>query len=362
MTNHSIWTTASYFAALAEALNFLEEGERNEIIAELRSHVEDKLSRFPERSEADILRNLGTPDEIADRYRSECSQGSESTKQRGSRREHSFDWGRELGAQINRFVHQIVRASEEMARVSSHFGSSFAAATTVFHVSAKEVCALEIELGSGDIEIVGSNIAELEIRLDIDSDITISMESIGLAPSDGVLRISEAELRRRLGVKAHSLNGVSIMVPFGLKASARTLSGDISLSDLSGTVVAHATSGDISAIRIAGNLTAHSESGDMSGEDLGGSVAIDTSSGDIEIELGEIKQDVSLKSKSGDVSLTTQAALQGEFTLTSASGDIHVETSEWSSVVEGGQIQRTFGTTEPRISLVSKSGDIYLGR
>ena len=64
----------TYLSRLATALAGVSPEERNEIIREIRAHILDSVSGAPDRDGAvdRVLRLLGTPEELAGHYSTEC--------------------------------------------------------------------------------------------------------------------------------------------------------------------------------------------------------------------------------------------------------------------------------------------------
>ncbi len=74
-TNNRIET---YLDGLNTALDGIDEREKDDILREIRAHIVDSVERATDRDDAvtRVLRSLGTPAELAGRYRTECMLAS----------------------------------------------------------------------------------------------------------------------------------------------------------------------------------------------------------------------------------------------------------------------------------------------
>jgi hypothetical protein len=61
----------TYLASLAHALGGARREEREEILREIRTHILDSLGESPRDAVEPVLRALGTPQRLADQYRTE---------------------------------------------------------------------------------------------------------------------------------------------------------------------------------------------------------------------------------------------------------------------------------------------------
>jgi len=132
-----------------------------------------------------------------------------------------------------------------------------------------------------------------------------------------------------------------VSVPFGVRVTASTRSGDIAVRGTRGPVEAHAQSGDIDVEEVtsrldvntfSGDLTATNISGDaqvgtISGSvrltDVRGSVDANTVSGDIDLR-GVSARSVRAKTTSGDVTFEGTIDAAGRYELATHSGDVRL--------------------------------------
>ena len=157
---------------------------------------------------------------------------------------------------------------------------------------------------------------------------------------------------------------ISIKVPrYAAAVEVDVLSGDITVSNLDGTVKTNAVSGSVIIQCVKGGVTAKSVSGSIELRGIAGDVVSETVSGTIEYS-GLIRQGGSyrLKSMSGEVEMQVQSEAPGfTATLTTFSGEIETAFPlkiEKSSQFGGTnrQIVGRFGDGAATLSLNSFSG------
>ncbi len=143
---------------------------------------------------------------------------------------------------------------------------------------------------------------------------------------------------------------VELEVPADMPCELKTVSGDISLEDLHGTVNVHSVSGDIDGRSLAHVESAASTSGDIDLEQCLVDGDIVTKSGDVEIDnctvhgmlksysgdasaLDTVLNDADVLSFSGDVHLEG-VTIQGGARLKTTSGDVRVELDQHDVMVD----------------------------
>jgi DUF4097 and DUF4098 domain-containing protein YvlB len=144
---------------------------------------------------------------------------------------------------------------------------------------------------------------------------------------------------RRTGLfRGHAAFDVTITLPEGSRAVARTASADITCNGELGALDAHTASGDITVARVTGHLQAETSSGDVRLDETG-TAEIRTASGDVRLTWA--RDDVSVRTASGDVNIASAA---GDVAGNTASGDFRL-----ASVARG--------STE----ISTASGDVTVG-
>jgi hypothetical protein len=149
------------------------------------------------------------------------------------------------------------------------------------------------------------------------------------------------------GTKVTGENGsgdISIAGVGGVDAKSR--SGTIEISDVTGDVKVDLTSGDVVVKDLTGKLDVTATSGDIEASGLkGGPVDVETTSGDLELELAEAN-DVRAKGTSSDIEVTAPT------------GGWNVNTETRSGDVENGLGDDPNGSHT--IEATTTSGDIEL--
>lgn len=136
-----------------------------------------------------------------------------------------------------------------------------------------------------------------------------------------------------------------VTVPAGAALRINTLSGDIDLGGLSGTVAAKTVSGDVRSAGLTGPLTLRTISGDVKVTELGRS-AVDATS------------------ISGDVDVSWPAAQGADLRLKTISGEVYADPAvTFSNLKErayvGYELHGSLGSGGPLVSLHSISGDVF---
>lgn len=109
----------------------------------------------------------------------------------------------------------------------------------------------------------------------------------------------------------------NLMIPDKASADAKSVSGDIRVSNIGGEARVEAVSGDLSLENIAGSLKAHSVSGDVEVTKVSKGADCSTVSGDVEVR--DVLGDVFLNSVSGEISAEQ---VKGGVDAETVSGDI----------------------------------------
>jgi hypothetical protein len=126
------------------------------------------------------------------------------------------------------------------------------------------------------------------------------------------------------------LNGVRIAMeihtPVRSNIEAEAASADIDVGGLEGVIRVRTASGDIRADRLSPTVTIQTASGDITTHTLNGSVRVQSASGDVGIKRAE--GEIGVQSASGDVSLDQ---ISGTLDVSTASGDCQVRSSALNS-------------------------------
>jgi hypothetical protein len=136
-----------------------------------------------------------------------------------------------------------------------------------------------------------------------------------------------------------------VTVPAGTALRLNTISGDLDLSGLSGTVAAKTISGDVLSAGLTGALTLRTISGDVKVTELG-------------------RNSVDATSISGDVDVSWPAAQGADLRLKTISGEVYADPAVTFSnlkerVYVGYELHGSLGSGGPLVTLHSVSGDVF---
>jgi DUF4097 and DUF4098 domain-containing protein YvlB len=198
---------------------------------------------------------------------------------------------------------------------------------------------IELQLGSGDVEIVPGD----------DTEVTIETTQYGLWRGDpavisqsatGVLVTNEAKPRFGLCIGRCGLS-YRVTMPRGTDITAHMSSGDVDISGAVGAVSITTSSGEVQARDIPNGIAVQTSSGDVRLDRIGGKLDIQTSSGEVQLEDGQVVG-AAVQTSSGDIELDGVA---GALDLHSTSGEITVREAR-----------------DGRLNIQSSSGDVdYTG-
>ena len=142
------------------------------------------------------------------------------------------------------------------------------------------VVALNVDVGSGDVEVRGADVTGAEIVAKVEGD----RNHVGYRLEDGVLTLFAECHEDPCSVNIHAL------VPAPVPMDIHTGSGDVRVTGALDRLYVRAGSGDVQGF-------------DISGVDL----QVKTGSGDIDLRVFEPTELVSVRAGSGDVSLAVPA-------------------------------------------------------
>ena len=136
-----------------------------------------------------------------------------------------------------------------------------------------------------------------------------------------------------------------VTVPAGTALRLNTISGDLDLSGLQGTVTAKTISGDVLSAGLTGPLTLRTISGDVKLSGLGNN-AVDATS------------------VSGDVDVTWPATQGADLSLKTIAGEVYADPAVTfrnlkARVYVGYELHGSLGSGGPLVTLHSVSGDVF---
>lgn len=168
-----------------------------------------------------------------------------------------------------------------------------------------------------------------------------------------------------------TLDAGSIDVHAGHGLTASTSSGSIALDNLQGPVDARTSSGDITASALSGPLTLITSSGSIRLRQITGQLDARTSSGDVLVSESVLSGNSLLQTQNGSVRFDGSLDPHGSYTMQTTSGDVDLALPanaafSLSASTGSGGIQNAFGGSligaAPRaqVSLQTQNGSISL--
>lgn len=225
---------------------------------------------------------------------------------------------------------------------------------------------IDIETGSGGVQVRTGNSSQVEIRGRIratnwfgGSNVEERVRKIEANPpiqqtgnDIRIGHIEDQELRRNISIsyelvvpaetrlRSHTGSGSQTVEGIRGPVELETGSGSLKFSNIGSTVRAESGSGAIDADRVSGNLRAKSGSGSIRATSIGGGFEGSTGSGDItfsqtepgavRVETGSGSMDLrgvrgSLHGQSGSGSIRAEGDPKGPWDLHTGSGSVHVK-------------------------------------
>lgn len=175
-----------------------------------------------------------------------------------------------------------------------------------------------------------------------------------IAQAGNIIRI---ESSRSDETFSHVSIDYDIITPPNTLLTASTLSGDIQLSGIKGTVKAQTMSGGIHANGLGAGSKLQAESGGIVADDLGGSAILQTGSGEIRAQFSA-EGDVTAETGSGSIHLSN---VRGAVKVETGSGSLDVSgrpTSPWKLETGSGSITLEVGNAPFTLDAEAGSGSV----
>lgn len=147
----------------------------------------------------------------------------------------------------------------------------------------------------------------------------------------------------------------SVMLPTEFNVNVSTKGGDVSVTDLKGSVEIGTSGGDIDLVKIDGKVNAKTSGGDVSVKQTTQDVNVKTSGGDI--ELIDVTGVVDAKTSGGDIEVrnnkakVTAKTSGGDVTLVNVGAEVDASTSGGDIIVNG---------SKGNLNISTSGGDIEL--
>jgi DUF4097 and DUF4098 domain-containing protein YvlB len=116
-----------------------------------------------------------------------------------------------------------------------------------------------------------------------------------------------------------------IKVPTLVKVEMVTTSnGDVRISGIKGNTTVHSSNGAITITDVDGYVTAGSSNGDIEIIDTTGIADLDTSNGDIYAEIFSFKENITIDTSNGGISVYINPSLNADIEMKTSNGDISI--------------------------------------
>ncbi|MFC7227843.1 DUF4097 family beta strand repeat-containing protein [Salinirubellus salinus] len=148
-------------------------------------------------------------------------------------------------------------------------------------------------------------------------------------------------------------DGVSLL-------SARTVNGDVSARGVVGDARLSSGNGDAEAVDVDGYVTVESANGDAVARGTTGVAGAQTANGEVDVEVYDIRDDVTLSSGNGDVEAGVGPALDADVELSVGNGDVEAEVELADSESSRRSISGRLGEGGPTLRCSSGNGDVRL--
>jgi hypothetical protein len=187
---------------------------------------------------------------------------------------------------------------------------------------------IDLSNTSGDIVITGASREQVRINATTErgrlrwsfsrSRVSIEVESVRGRQGETRYDLTVPEGVR---VIVRSTSGDIRMTGSKGAVDARTVSGDVEVSDASDRVILETVSGEVKASRLRGDIDLSSTSGGVELDDVEGNVRVESTSSDVIVTRARVRQ-IDASTVSGDVEYDGTIEGTGTYEFNSHSGDI----------------------------------------
>ncbi|MBU0954685.1 MAG: DUF4097 family beta strand repeat protein [Spirochaetes bacterium] len=300
-------TRKTYIEELAQELSILPSEERQDIILEFDSHIDELMSRQPELPEEDLIARLPAPATFAGEFLAADASG----KYREQAETFSSKRASESGTRFSSFRRFFRYARGEQQQLDWQFSDvtqiEVVAASADIQIQAAETCSCHI-VGYWDDDEPSWEQTGTLVRMNLGAD--ADLLTLALPPALCVLVIKTA---------SGDIRGA--LVP-NADISINTASGDVQVELNHGIARVMTASGDVSLDGVITDADIKTASGDVTLDGLQSSLRIASASGDIRVNYTAGAANGSIASMSGDVSLSLPSGSQPAVEASTVSGDI----------------------------------------
>lgn len=244
-----------------------------------------------------------------------------------------------------------------LAFVTAALGAApLAAQQSVDESFSTRAATIEVVNVAGTVRVTGWNRNEVRVT----GRLGQGTERLQIDQGRGVIRVVIP--RNARNVRGSDLE---VRIPEGRGLTVRTVSADIGVQGVNGTVAARSTSGDVEISGSPREVVAASTSGDVDVRATTTSrVQISSTSGDLSVD-GTVNESVSVESVSGDVEVTARTpevrarAVSGDITLRGVTGRVSAGTVSGNAEILDSRIQ--YGSFETVSGNLRYQGELLRG-
>lgn len=228
-----------------------------------------------------------------------------------------------------RASHRPVRRGLSVAAVAAVGFAGLTALSWITHSTdtvaiEDRVTRVEIDVSSGQVDIVGSESGETALDFEVKSG-WIRDGGIDHEVDGDTLRVTGGcDSRIFLGLWCKS--DVTITVPANAEVVAHAAAGSITATGLSGATALESSAGDVVVSDHGGTLTAHSAAGSVRVDGLDAATAkVTSSAGDVEVRAVSPPRSLDAESSAGDVTVVLPDDVGYDVETDSSVGDATVD-------------------------------------
>lgn len=338
----------AYIKAIEVALSSFDESLRKEMIEDFQEHFE--IGRSQGKTDEEIIESLGSIEELVKDLKSEPIK---QETQSGPQPEKAVPEIRNAVIEgMHGDVHIRVSKTNE-ARVEFKYPEKLLDKLAYKMSSVQENDTLVVKV-EPTRKIFNSRFTDLEIMIELPNH----LEKISTHTLSG--DITMTDLSANLIQMETASGDISIAKAKG-EVKVTAVSGDILLRDIDGELSVNSTSGDITVRNLlAPSTQVKTVSGDIAMDATTESVRVNTVSGDAKLTLSNHKN-VRVSTVSGDFIIISQNKDKGlTVDFSSTSGDLNINTVDKSMRIHGSTHGLVFGDGNVQYNLSSISGDFRL--
>ncbi len=241
------------------------------------------------------------------------------------------------------------------------FGTTAAEEVSETHAVSPETV-VSVSNRNGDVTVDPTDAAELTVtgRKQASSEAALDSTTVEVSPGEQFTIRVDFESGSEFDTRSVDL---TVAVPDGVRVDrAGTENGDVNVGGVAGDVAAETTNGDVELYGVDGYVTAETTNGSARVRDATGLDGARSANGDVDADLYSLREDVTCRTRNGDVTVAVGEDVAAAIRLSADAGDATVEgvphtvDEERSGFVRG----RVRGGGDRTVSLRSTNGDVTL--